>query len=128
MDRGGDCDRVDLPPGALRMSEPKLRPPKSTARNRCATSKKRESQEAAAAAAGRHKSQRYTGERREGGANSAPTRERRTGEEGGSTHSFVRASLKVAATLIWLAGRRVGRNFVDYYLAGFPLPTEVFEC
>src|SRR6266481_1006429 len=127
MGRGGDCDRADLPPGALRMSEPKLRPLKSTARNRCGTSKKREAQETAAAAAGWHKSQRYTGERREGGASSAPTRERRTGEEGGATHSFVRASLKVAATLIWLAGRRVGRNFVDYYLAGFHYPADVFD-
>jgi len=35
--------------------------------------------------------------------------------------------LKVAATLIWLAGRRVGRNFVDYYLAGFHYPADVFD-
>src|SRR6266436_7920731 len=112
MDRCGDCDRADLPPGALRMSEPKLRPLKSTARNHCATSKKREAQEAAAAAAGWLRSQRYIGERREGGASSAPTRERRTGEEGGATHSFVRANLKVAATLIWLAGRQIGRAHV----------------
>src|SRR6266478_2757282 len=88
MDRGGNCDRADLPPGALRMSEPKLRPLKSTARNHCATSKKREAQEAAAAAAGWLRSQRYIGERREGGASSAPTRERRTGEEAG--HPFLR--------------------------------------
>src|SRR5258708_4221482 len=91
------------------------------------TEKKRRAQEAAAAAAGGHKNQRYTGGRREGGANSAPTRGRRTGEEGGATHSFVRASLKVAATLILFAGRRGGRNFVGYYLAGFHCPTDVFD-
>src|SRR5258706_13542010 len=76
------------------------------------TEKRRRAQEAAAAAAGWHKSQRYTGERREGGANSAPTRGRRTGEEGGCRWSR-RCSIAGAA-----GGRLVGEAIMGELVVG----------